>query len=131
MIRGPETKNAIERIHPGRSVLARFCRLGIASAVVTTGLLNVGTMGLLTVVPTTGVVTGVTMVFDRVTLGRLPVVVALVTVTSRVGLLVVLVLVRVLVRVVSPGLPIVMGGAGPLQISPTGQQPPPRQQTVL
>lgn len=100
--------------------------------VVTTGLLNVGTMGLLIVVPTTGVVAGVTMLFVGVTLGRLPVVVALVTVTSRVGLLVVLVLVRVLVRVVSPGSPIVMGGgAGPLQISPTGQQPPPRQQTVL
>jgi hypothetical protein len=129
MIRGPETKNAIERIHPGRSVLARLCRLGIASAVVTTGLLNVGTVGLLTVVATTGLVT---MIFVRVTSGGLPVVVALVKVTSIVGLLVVLVLVRVLVRVVSPGLPIVMGGGGgPLQISPTGQQPPPRQQTVL
>jgi hypothetical protein len=130
MIKGPETKDAIKCIHPGRSVLARLCRLGIAREVVTTGLLNVGTIGLLDV-GTIGLLIGVTMVFVRVTPGGRPVVVALVRVTS-IGLSVVLVLVRVLVIVGLPGLPIVTGGGGgPLQISPTGQQPPPSQQTVL
>ena len=128
MIKGPETKDDIKCIHPGRSVVARLsCGLEIAGEVVTAGLLNVGTIGLLNV----GLLTGVTMVFVRVTSKGLLVVVALVRVTS-IGLSVVLVLVRVLVRVGLPGLPIVMGGgAGPLQISPTGQQPPPSQQTVL
>lgn len=99
MIKKPETKDVIKCIHPGRSVLARLCRLGIAREVGTTGLLIVGTIGLLNVgtigllnVGTIGLLTGVTMVFVRVTSGGRPVVVALVRVTS-IGLSVVLVLV--------------------------------------
>ena len=91
MIKELETKDAIKNIHPGRSALARLCRLGIAREVGTTGLLIVGTIGLLNVgtigllninVGTIGLLTGVTMVFVRVTSGGRPVVVALVRVTS-------------------------------------------------
>lgn len=133
VIKGKEAKNNIKGIHPGRSVVARLCRLGIARPVVTTGsLVNVGTIGLLTAVTWTGLVGGVTIVFIKVVSLRELVVASLVGVTS-VGILVVPVLVKVWVRGVgSPGLPIVMGGGGgPLHISPTGQQPPPSQQTVL